>query len=171
MMLTGIDFDIYLQFAASGDYYLGELLTIKDQNSVDFDTLHPCWTDPNAPILLDVLYLMFGWINKAHSDSSHDPLAFYLYIHFEDSRLPLRRILVIQSALCQSSPLICCRNSSKSCHFDFELTCANGDKGFNHTSHSCNRYTVKEVCEKIETKLNNMRENLKTIVHEVIDKG
>lgn len=82
-MLTGIDFDIYLQFAASGDYFLGELLTIEDQNSVDFDTLHLRSTDPNATILLDALYLMFGWINKAQSDSSHDPLAFYVFFHFD----------------------------------------------------------------------------------------
>jgi hypothetical protein len=29
--------DIYFQFAAGGDYYLGQLLSLKDPNSLEFD--------------------------------------------------------------------------------------------------------------------------------------
>ena len=30
--------DIYFQFAAGGDYYLGQLLSLKDPTSLEFDT-------------------------------------------------------------------------------------------------------------------------------------
>ncbi len=52
--------DIYFQFAQGGDYYLEQLLTLKDPNSVDFDTPCPHWKDPNAHIVLDALDLMFS---------------------------------------------------------------------------------------------------------------
>ena len=63
----------YLFFATRDDYYLGQLLSLKDPNSLEFDTPCPHWKNPNAPIVLAALYLKFGWIYKAHGDSSHDP--------------------------------------------------------------------------------------------------
>ena len=53
-------------FAAGGDYYLGQLLSLKDPNSLEFDTSCPNWKDPNAPIVLDALELTFGRIYAAH---------------------------------------------------------------------------------------------------------
>ena len=72
-MVDGEGFDINFQFAQGGDFYLGQLLTLKDPNSVDFDTPCPHWKDPNAPIVLDALDLMFGQIYEVHGDSSRDP--------------------------------------------------------------------------------------------------
>ena len=52
--------NVYFQFAAGVVYYLGQLLTIKDPISVDFDTPSPRWKGLNASIVLDALDLMFG---------------------------------------------------------------------------------------------------------------
>ena len=57
--------DIYFQFAAGGDYYLGQLLTFKDPNSIYLDSPRPHWKDLNAPIVLDALDLTFGRIYEA----------------------------------------------------------------------------------------------------------
>ena len=72
-MVYGEDFGHYFQFAAGGDYYLGQLLTLKDPNSLDFDSPCPHWKDPNAKIVLDALDLTFGRIYEAPGNSSRDP--------------------------------------------------------------------------------------------------
>jgi hypothetical protein len=52
--------DVYFQFAASGDHYLGQLLSLKDPNSVDFDTPCPQWIDPSHPAVMQALELTLG---------------------------------------------------------------------------------------------------------------
>ena len=44
--------DIYFQFKQGEYYYLGQLLSLKEPNSVDFNTLCPHLKDPSAPIVL-----------------------------------------------------------------------------------------------------------------------
>jgi hypothetical protein len=51
--------DVYFQLAASGDHYLGQLLSLKDPNSVDFDTPCPHWKDPSHPVVMQALELTF----------------------------------------------------------------------------------------------------------------
>ena len=52
--------DVYFQFAASGDFYLGQLLTLKNPNSV---------------VVVEALKLMFGRILMEHGSTSmmYDP--------------------------------------------------------------------------------------------------
>ena len=65
--------DAYFQFAQSGDHFLGQLLSLKNPNSLDFDTPCPHWKDSNHPVVLEVLQLSFGKILLAHGDTNHDP--------------------------------------------------------------------------------------------------
>ena len=51
--------DIYFQFAADGDCYLGQLLSLKDPNSVEFDSPCPHWHNPNDPVVMETLKLTF----------------------------------------------------------------------------------------------------------------
>jgi len=108
--------DVYFQFAAGGDYYLRQLLSLKDSNSLEFDTPCPHWKNLNAPIVIAALDLMFGQIYKAHGDSSHDPhgvLSILLasIVHHSDWMLGfLDKDLAIHSAECRFSLLLCCRN-------------------------------------------------------------
>ena len=71
--------DIYFQFAVCGDYYLGWLLSLKDPNSLEFDTPYLHWKNPNAPIVLAALDLMFGQIYMAHGHSPVTPMVFCPY--------------------------------------------------------------------------------------------
>ena len=108
--------DIYFQFAAGGDYYLGQLLSLKDPNSLEFDTPCPHWKDPNAQIVFDALELTFGRIYAAHGVSSRDPHGFCVYfltqlfIILTGCLVSWRRTLAILSAMCRFSLLLCCRN-------------------------------------------------------------
>ena len=52
--------DVYFQFASGGDFYLGQLLSLKDPNSVEFDCPCPHWRDPNDPVVEEALHLTFG---------------------------------------------------------------------------------------------------------------
>ena len=45
--------DVYFQFAAAGDFYLGQLLSLKDPNSMEFDTPCPCWHNLNNPVVAE----------------------------------------------------------------------------------------------------------------------
>jgi len=65
--------DVYFQFAAGGDFYLGQLLSLKDPNSVEFDTPCPHWHDPNKTVVLEALDLTFGKILIEHGSTTHDP--------------------------------------------------------------------------------------------------
>ena len=65
--------DIYFQFAQGGDHYLGQLLSLKDPNSVDFNTPCPHWKDPNATIIQEAIELTFGKVYTEHVNTNHDP--------------------------------------------------------------------------------------------------
>ena len=41
--------DLYFRFAAGGDYYLGQLLSLKDPTKANFETPCPHWKDPSDP--------------------------------------------------------------------------------------------------------------------------
>jgi hypothetical protein len=66
--------DIYFQFAAGGDYYLGQLLSLKDPNTVEFASPCPHWKDPDAPIVLEAIQLTFGKVLLFHGETQHDPM-------------------------------------------------------------------------------------------------
>ena len=65
--------DIYFRFAAGGDYYLGQLLSLKDPMHPNFNV--PCahWKDPDDPIVLEGIKLTFGKILLSHENTDHDP--------------------------------------------------------------------------------------------------
>jgi hypothetical protein len=65
--------DVYFQFASGGDFYLGQLLSLKDPNSVEFDCPCPHWRDPNDPVVEEALHLTFGRILMEHGTTTHDP--------------------------------------------------------------------------------------------------
>ena len=65
--------DIYFQFSAGADCYLGQLLSLKDPNSVEFDTPYLHWHNQNDPVVMEALELTFGQILMEHGNTSHDP--------------------------------------------------------------------------------------------------
>ena len=69
----GKTLDIYFCFAAGGNYYLGQLLSLKDPMQANFNL--PCthWKDPDDPIVLEGIKLMFGKILLSHENTDHDP--------------------------------------------------------------------------------------------------
>ena len=69
---TGKILDIYFQFAAGGNYYLGQLLSLKDPNTVEFSFPCPQWKDTNAPIVFEAIQLTFGKVLLAHGETLHD---------------------------------------------------------------------------------------------------
>ena len=167
--------DIYFQFAAGGDYYLGQLLSLKDPNSLEFDTPCPHWKDPNAQIVFDALELTFGRIYAAHGDSSRDPhgvlcILLASIVHHSDWMLgflekdpshPFSRVPILSSPLLQEL---------KMNHVTFDLMVhvptVTGIPP--HVAHMRQINSVKEACEEIKTEVRVMREDLKTIVHEAI---
>ena len=64
--------DIYFRFAAGGDYYLGQLLSLKDPMHADINVPCPHWKDPNAPLVLEAIELTFRKI-FFHDEIEHDP--------------------------------------------------------------------------------------------------
>jgi hypothetical protein len=56
-----------------GDYYLGQLLSLKDPMHANFNV--PCahWKDPDDPIVLEGIKLTFGKILLSHENTDHDP--------------------------------------------------------------------------------------------------
>ena len=65
--------DIYFQFAAGGDYYLGQLLTLNDPMTAEFNVPCPHWKEPDDPIVLEGIRVTFGKILLSHEDTYHDP--------------------------------------------------------------------------------------------------
>jgi len=65
--------DIYFRFAAGGDYYLGQLLTLKDPMTAEFNVPCPHWKEPDDPIVLEGICVTFGKILLSHEDTDHDP--------------------------------------------------------------------------------------------------
>jgi hypothetical protein len=81
--------DVYFQFAVGGGFYLGQLLSLKDLNSMEFDTPCPHWHDPNNPVVHEALDLTFGKILMEHISTTHGPqgvLSFLLtsMVHHSD---------------------------------------------------------------------------------------
>ena len=50
----------YFQFAAGEDFDLDQLLSHKDPNSMEFDTLSVHWHDSNIPLVIEAPGLTFG---------------------------------------------------------------------------------------------------------------
>ena len=168
--------DIYFQFAASGDYYLGQLLSLKDPNSLEFDTPCPHWKDPNAQIVFDALELTFGRIYAAHGDSSRDPhgvlcILLASIVHHSDWMLgflekdpshPFSHVPMLSSPLLQEL---------KVNHVTFELNVhvPTVTGILPHVAHMRQINNVKQACEKIKTEVRVMQVDLKTIIHVAID--
>jgi hypothetical protein len=53
---------------------LGQLLSLKDPNSVEFALPCPHWKDPDAPIVLEAIELTFGKVLLFHGETEHDPM-------------------------------------------------------------------------------------------------
>ncbi len=69
--------DIYFQFAMGSDYYLGQLLSLKDCNHESFDVLCPHWHDPTHPTVLAGIPLVSGRILSVHGESPRDPTSVF----------------------------------------------------------------------------------------------
>jgi hypothetical protein len=65
--------DIYFRFAAGGDYYLGQLLSLKDPTKADFAAPCPHWKDPSDPRVHEAIKLTFGKVLLDHENTEHDP--------------------------------------------------------------------------------------------------
>ncbi len=63
----------YFKFAAVGEFYLGQLLSLKDPNSMEFNTPCPHWHDPNNPVVHEALDHIFGKIVMEHGSMTHNP--------------------------------------------------------------------------------------------------
>jgi len=65
--------DVYFQFATGREFYLGQLVSLKEMNLVEFDT--PCrhCHDPNHPVVTKALGLTFGLILMEHGGTTYDP--------------------------------------------------------------------------------------------------
>jgi hypothetical protein len=68
--------DIYFRFAAGGDHYLGQLLSLKNPSSPAFNVPCPHWKDPEHPTIRDVIIECFGDVISSHEYTEHDPHAF-----------------------------------------------------------------------------------------------
>jgi hypothetical protein len=66
--------DVYFQFVAVGDYYLGQLLSLEDPSTVEFALPRPHWKDSNAPFLLEAIELTFGKVLLFRGETEHDPM-------------------------------------------------------------------------------------------------
>jgi hypothetical protein len=67
--------DLYFRFAAGGDYYLGQLLTLKDPSKVEFNVACPHWKDPDHPTIRHAINQSFGSVILSHEFTDHDPHA------------------------------------------------------------------------------------------------
>ena len=48
-------------------------MSLKDPNSVEFDSPCPHWHNPNDPVVLEALDITFGRILIEHGTTTHDP--------------------------------------------------------------------------------------------------
>jgi hypothetical protein len=158
--------DIYFQFAAGGDYYLGQLSTLKDTNSLDFDSPCPHWKDLNSWMVLDALDLTFGRISEAHGDSSHDPhgvlsilLASIVHhsdwvLGFRDKDLshPFSHVPLLSSPLLQEL-----KANHVTLEWNAHVLQVTGIPP--HVTHMQQINYVKEVCEEIKTEVRSMWED------------
>ena len=65
--------DVYFRFAAGGDYYLGQLLSLKDPMKADFNVPCPHWKDLADPMVIEEIKLTFGKVLLSHECTEHDP--------------------------------------------------------------------------------------------------
>ena len=105
------------KFAAGGDYYSGQLLSLKDPNTVEFASLCPHWEDPNSPIVLEAIELTFGKVLLFYGETEHVPmgvLSVLLALMCQNSSWmlgvcqkhpghPFSKILLLNSTLLQES--------------------------------------------------------------------
>lgn len=64
---------IFFQFVSCRYLYLGQLLTQKDPDSVEFNTPSPHWHDHNHPANVEALDLTLDLILLEHGSMTHDP--------------------------------------------------------------------------------------------------
>ena len=53
---------------------MGQLLSLKDPNSVEFALPCPHWKDPETPIVLEAIELIFGKVLLFHGETGHDSM-------------------------------------------------------------------------------------------------
>jgi len=70
--------DICFCFAAGGDYYLGQLLSLKDPMHANFNVPCPHWNDLDDPIVVEGIKLTIGKIWLSHENTDHDPQGFVI---------------------------------------------------------------------------------------------
>jgi hypothetical protein len=168
--------DVYFQFAAGGDYYLGQLLSLKDPNSVEFALPCPHWKDPNAPVVLEAIQSTFGKVLLFHGETEHDPkgvlsLLLASMCHHSSWMLgvcqkhpghPFSKIPLLSSPLLQE--LV-------SEHLTLELNehvpVVTGIPP--HVEHMCKLEELKEYCIEIKTAVNTFNKTIRDSVAEAID--
>jgi hypothetical protein len=72
--------NIYFQFAMGGDYYLGRLITLIDQEDNLFHTLPPHWKDEFHPTARRGIEITFGKVLSCHENTDHNPLGLLFFL-------------------------------------------------------------------------------------------
>jgi len=159
--------DGYFQFAAGGDFYLSQLLTLKDQNSVELDTPFSHWHDPNNPVVVEALELTFGRILMEHCSRMHSPLGVFSIwlvsmVHHSDWMFGVLEIDPLSSHLL---------HKLMSHHLTLELnTHIPTTTGISpHIAHLCNITTVKGCCKHIKAAILEFKGEFRETVSQAID--
>jgi hypothetical protein len=174
----GKTLDIYFRFAADGDYYLGQLLSLKDPMKAEFATPCPHWKDPSAERVLATVRLTFGKVLIEHEDSDHDPSGFLSLllgsmVHHIDWMLQIcanDSIHLFNQIPLLSSPLL-----AELC--DYCLTMELNDHvprltGIPpHVEHTCQMRDLTAETTDMRSDICAVREDLVTAVSDAIDKN
>ena len=65
--------DTYFKFGYGGDLYLGQVLSLKDANSPDFNILSPHWKDPDDPKIAEGVECCFPGLVDKHKTKDYNP--------------------------------------------------------------------------------------------------
>lgn len=167
--------DIYFRFAAGGDYYLGQLLSLKDAMSPQFATPCPHWIDPTDERVLEAMRLTFGKVLVEHEDSDHDPYGFLslllasMVYHCDwmlqicsDSAHPFNQIPLLSSPLLKEL-----RENCLTMELNEHVPRVTGIPP--HVVHSCELKEVKEQNDGIIEQIGMFRNDIKEAVSDAID--
>ena len=169
--------DIYFRFAAGGDYYLGQLLTLKDPMTAEFNTPCPHWKEPDDPLVLEGIRVTFGKILLSHEDTDHDPqgilsllLASIVYhsdwilkICQENPSHPFNSIPLLSSPL-----LLELKENCLTMELNNHVPIVTGIPP--HVEHLCRIKELKDVSVSLKEDVMEFRQCLEECVGEAIDK-
>ena len=169
--------DIYFRFAAGGDYYLGQLLTLKDPMTAEFNTPCPHWKEPDDPLVLEGIHVTFGKILLSHEDTDHDPqgiLSLLLASVVYHSDWILKICQENPSHAFNSIPLL-----SSPLLIELKKNCLTMDLNKHvpimtgippHVEHLCHIKELKDVSVSLKEDIMEFRQCLEESVAEAIDK-